>query len=85
MDEYLRYHNFDRVDNLRGRRRNAGVFATEPNAPQLIAPVNTQVAPQAPAPRPTMPVSTQLPPSTAPAQLQAAAVPASSAPVPAPT
>ena len=39
-DHYLRYQEFDRVANLRGRPRGSTAFAAQPTAPQLAAPLD---------------------------------------------
>ena len=39
-DHYLRYQEFDRVANLRGRPRGSTAFAAQPAAPQLAAPLD---------------------------------------------
>lgn len=40
-DQYLRYHEFDRVESLRGRPRHTGPFAPDPSAPRSTAPLAT--------------------------------------------
>jgi len=40
-NQYLRYQEFDRTENLRGRPRNTDVFAPQPTAPRSTAPLST--------------------------------------------
>ena len=43
-DEYLRYQEFDQVEQLRGRPRHSQAFASDPRAPRSTAPISTQTS-----------------------------------------